>query len=92
MPAGSGFTAALVDVVLHEGNDLLELVVQLSATCGGVRLQRVHHLTGGDRKRKYNKDDFQRLLSVHASKEREEISHLPGHRTMSERKRAQRNK
>lgn len=42
--AGSGFTAALVDVVLHKGNDLLELVVQLSATCGGVRLQSAHHL------------------------------------------------
>lgn len=42
--AGSGFTAALVDVVLHKGNDLLELVVQLSATCSGVRLQSAHHL------------------------------------------------
>lgn len=42
--AGSGFTAALVDVVLHQGDDLLELVVQLSATRSGVRLQRVHHL------------------------------------------------
>lgn len=34
--AGSGLTAALVDVVLHKSNDLLELVVQLSATCSGV--------------------------------------------------------
>lgn len=58
MPAGSGFTAAFVDVVLHEGNDLLELVVQLSATCGGVRLQRVHHLTEGDRKENTTKMTF----------------------------------
>lgn len=56
--AGSGFTAALIDVVLHEGNDLLELVVQLSATCSGVRLQRVYHLTGGDRKENTTKMTF----------------------------------
>lgn len=42
--AGSGFTAALVDVVLHKSNDLLELVVQLSAPCSGVQLQSTHHL------------------------------------------------
>lgn len=35
-PAGSGLAAALVDVVLHKSNDLLELVVQLSAPCSGV--------------------------------------------------------
>lgn len=42
--AGSGFAEALIDVVLHKGNDLLELVVQLSAPCGGVGLQGTHHL------------------------------------------------
>lgn len=51
--AGSGLAAALVDVVLHEGNDLLELVVQLGAPCCGVWLQSAHHL-----KNKHNKDDF----------------------------------
>lgn len=34
--AGSGLAAALVDVVLHKSNDLLKLVVQLSAPCSGV--------------------------------------------------------
>lgn len=42
--ASSGFTAALVDVVLHKGDDLLEFVVQLSAARGGVGLESAHHL------------------------------------------------
>lgn len=44
---GSGLAAALVDVVLHEGDDLLELVVQLGAPRRGVGLQSDHHLGGG---------------------------------------------
>lgn len=54
--AGSGFAAALVDVVLHKGNDLLELVVQLSAPRSGVGLQSVHHLTEGGGKGNITKD------------------------------------
>lgn len=42
----SGFAAALVDVVLHQGDDLLQLVVQLGATRRGVGLQSAHHLKG----------------------------------------------
>lgn len=43
----SGFAAALVDVVLHQGDDLLQLVVQLRATRRRVGLQSAHHLKGG---------------------------------------------
>lgn len=42
----SGFAAALVDVVLHQGDDLLQFVVQLGATRRGVGLQSAHHLGG----------------------------------------------
>ena len=40
----SGFAAALVDVVLHQRDDLLKLVVQLSPFRGGVGLQSTNHL------------------------------------------------
>lgn len=40
----SGLTGALVDVVFHQSDDLLELVLQLSASSGRVRVQRAHHL------------------------------------------------
>ena len=87
---GSGFAAALVDVVLHKGNDLLELVVQLSAPCSGVRLQSAHHLTGAETQKREKTQ--QRWLSVAVEhsciylsiREREEISHLPGHRKLND--------
>ncbi len=41
---GSGFTAALVDVVFHQRDDLLKLVLQLSASSRRARVQRHHHL------------------------------------------------
>lgn len=41
---GSGLTAALIDVVFHQRNDLLELVLQLSASSRRARVQRAHHL------------------------------------------------
>lgn len=39
-----GFTAALVDVVLHECNHLLKLVLELGALCRGVGVQGGHDL------------------------------------------------
>lgn len=60
----SGFAAALVDVVLHQGDDLLQLVVQLGATRRGVGLQSAHHLKGKAIKiKKLNKKkiDFWRI-------------------------------
>ncbi len=81
-PAGSGFAAALVDVVLHEGNDLLELVVQLSAPCCGVRLQSAHHLNENTTKMTFSGC---RAFMHPSDWQREEISHLLGHRKLDER-------
>lgn len=41
---GLGFAAALVDVVLHECNHLLKLVLELGALCRGVGVQGGHDL------------------------------------------------
>lgn len=41
---GLGFTAALVDVVLHERNHLLKLVLELGALRRGVGVQGGHDL------------------------------------------------
>lgn len=60
--AGSGFAAALVDVVLHKGYDLLELVVQLGAPRRRVGLQGAHHLRR--RRNTTQKGDFERPPSV----------------------------
>lgn len=45
MEGDSGLTATLIDVVLHQSNDLLKLVVQLSTLRCGVGLKSTHHLT-----------------------------------------------
>lgn len=44
MNVDSGLTAALIDVVFHQRNDLLELLLQLSASSRRARVQRAHHL------------------------------------------------
>lgn len=42
--AGLGFTAGLIDVVLHECNHLLKFVLELGALCRGVCVQGSHNL------------------------------------------------
>lgn len=78
----SGFAAALVDVVLHQGDDLLQLVVQLGATRRGVGLQSAHHLKGKvikikkqhtQEKKKKKNVTFGGLVHSPA-----EVGHLPG--------------
>lgn len=71
----SGFAAALVDVVLHQGDDLLQLVVQLGATRRGVGLQSTHHLKRKRRRNKSKKTNVTFRELVHSPAE---VCHLPG--------------
>lgn len=75
----SGFAAALVDVVLHQGDDLLQFVVQLGATRRGVGLQSAHHLGG----REASKPKPQNMLTCRELvRLSAEVSHLPGRREL----------
>lgn len=74
----SGFAAALVDVVLHQGDDLLQLVVQLGATRRGVGLQSAHHLKRKSHKDKTKENFFLTFRELVPSPA--EVGHLPGRR------------